>query len=159
MQFDFDFDLNSFFSNYVAIGMTLSIVLVIILGLIWFNFKDKITEGFVKDSSSSSSTSSSSSSKEVEILFFYTDWCPHCKTAKPEWEGVKQDKDGTVKNGYTLRFKDINCSQESADIDTMMKTYNVEGYPTIKVVKDSDVIDYDAKPSRDTITEVLNTVI
>lgn len=154
MSFDFDLDLNSFFSNYVAIGVTLSIVLVVILGLIWYNFKNKITEGFVTPS-----LTTDKSSKEVEILFFYTDWCPHCKTAKPEWESVKTDMDGTVVNGSTLRFKDINCSQESADIDTMMKTYNVEGYPTIKIVKDSDILDYDAKPSRDTITEFINTVI
>ena len=28
----------------------------------------------------------------VELYFFYTEWCPHCKTAKPIWNKFKQEK-------------------------------------------------------------------
>jgi hypothetical protein len=41
----------------------------------------------------------------------------------------------------------------------MMNKYNVEGYPTIKLIKDGQVIEYDAKPSKETLTKFLNTVL
>ena len=37
--------------------------------------------------------------------------------------------------------------------------YNVEGFPTIKLLKDGQVIEYDAKPTKETLTQFLNTVL
>ena len=34
------------------------------------------------------------SSNENEIIFFYVDWCPHCKTARPQWDAVKKTYHG-----------------------------------------------------------------
>ena len=27
--------------------------------------------------------------KNVEVMFFFADWCPHCKKAKPHWNALK----------------------------------------------------------------------
>jgi hypothetical protein len=43
--------------------------------------------------------------------------------------------------------------------EKLMNQYNVEGYPTIKLLKDGQIIEYDAKPSKDTLTQFLNTVL
>ena len=43
-----------------------------------------------------SDSNSSSATKEAEILFFYADWCPHCKQAKPEWESFKEQYNGSI---------------------------------------------------------------
>ena len=99
------------------------------------------------------------SNKTAEIMLFYADWCPHCKTAKPEWESVKSQYDGTNMNGYTIVFTEYNCSKESPETDSLMDKYKVEGFPTIKLVKDNQVIEYDAKPTKATITQFLNTVV
>jgi len=40
-----------------------------------------------------------------------------------------------------------------------MNKYNVEGYPTIKLIKDGQVIEYDAKPDKPTLVQFFNTVI
>jgi thiol-disulfide isomerase/thioredoxin len=98
-------------------------------------------------------------SNVAELLFFYADWCPHCKTAKPIWNDLKAEYQNKTINGYTIVFTEINCSEETAEVDRMMNKYNVEGYPTIKLLKDGQVIEYDAKPSKDTLTQFLNTVI
>ena len=29
-------------------------------------------------------------SETASLYFFYTEWCPHCKTAKPVWEKLKE---------------------------------------------------------------------
>ena len=98
-------------------------------------------------------------SNTAEVLFFYADWCPHCKTAKPIWNDLKAEYENKTINGYKVVFTEVNCSEETAEVDKMMNQYNVEGYPTIKLLKDGQVIEYDAKPSKDTLTQFLNTVL
>ena len=99
------------------------------------------------------------SNKTATLMLFYVDWCPHCKTAKPEWESLKSEYDGKSINGYTINFIEYNCTNESAEISQLMDKYNIEGYPTIKLVKDNQVIEYDAKPTKSTMEQFLNTVL
>ena len=101
----------------------------------------------------------SEQSNTAELLFFYADWCPHCKTAKPIWNELKAEYQNKAINGYVVTFTEVNCSEETAEVDKMMNKYNVEGYPTIKLLKDGQVIEYDAKPSKDTLNQFLNTVL
>ena len=51
-------------------------------------------------------------------------------------------------------------TQES-DINAFEDTYkkHIDGYPTIVLVKDKEVIEYDAKPDIKTFEEFLNTVV
>ena len=143
------------------------LLFVVILALIaYFMYKNasaqnsdyKSNKEHISNSSGSTS-GSTSSGKEAEIIMFYTDWCPHCKTAKPEWEQVKAEFQGKQIKGYTVIFTEVNCTNESPDVEKMINTYKVEGYPTIKLIKDNQVIDYDAKPTKATLTQFLNTVI
>jgi thiol-disulfide isomerase/thioredoxin len=101
-----------------------------------------------------------SNDKSVDLLLFYADWCPHCKTAKPEWNAIKDEYDGKTLHGYTLVFKDINCTDNNnAEVNRMTSQYGVEGYPTIKLIKDGQVIEFDAKPTRSSLKQFIQTVI
>ena len=102
---------------------------------------------------------SSNNSKEAELLLFYVDWCPHCKTAKPAWEEIKAQYENKTINGYRVIFTEINCTEETAEVEQMMNKYNIEGFPTIKLLKDGQVVEYDAKPTKDTLNQFLNTVL
>ena len=95
----------------------------------------------------------------VEILFFHADWCPHCKKADPVWQDLRKTYENKTVNGYKLIFTDIDCSNESAESEKMMNKYNVEGFPTIKLLKDGQVIEYDAKLKKETFDQFLNTVL
>ena len=92
-------------------------------------------------------------------MLFTVDWCPHCKTAIPEWEQVKEVYEGKSLNGYNIIFTEVNCTSESPDVEKMMNEYKIEGYPTIKMLKDGQVIEYDAKPTKETLIKFINTVI
>ena len=99
------------------------------------------------------------SSKDAEIIFFYANWCPHCKAAKPQWQEIKEDYEGKDVNGYTLVFTDVDCTEETPEVKDKTDEYEIEGYPTIKLIKDGQVIDYDAKPTKETLEKFINTVL
>jgi thiol-disulfide isomerase/thioredoxin len=100
-----------------------------------------------------------SSNKSAEILIFKTDWCPHCTAAKPAWDDIVRQYDGKTVNGYRLQFTEVNCTEESPEIEAKMNEYGVEGFPTIKMVKDGQIIEFDAKPTKDNLEQYINTVL
>ena len=97
--------------------------------------------------------------QQAELILFSVDWCPHCKTAKPVWEELKSDYKNKTVNGYQVVFTDINCTNETPEVEKLMNKYKIEGYPTIKLLKDGQVIEFDAKPTKDNLSQFLNTVL
>lgn len=91
----------------------------------------------------------------ADLYFFYTDWCPHCKTAKPVMAKLKEyiDSEGGKIKGVKINMIYVDCEKDSETADR----YNVEGYPTIKLVYGNKVIEYDAKPDLDTLKQFLNS--
>jgi len=100
-----------------------------------------------------------SKGQTAELLFFSANWCPHCKAAKPIWDELKTEYENKTINGYKIYFTAIDCSEETTETDKLLNQYNVEGYPTIKLLKDGQVIEYDAKPTKATLVQFLNTVL
>ena len=97
---------------------------------------------------------------DVKVMFFTADWCPHCKKAKPEWERIKEEYNEHSINGYTVYFRTINCTDENdVEIKDLQNKYTIDGYPTIKLLKDGEVISYDAKPDFETLQKFLQTVL
>ena len=77
----------------------------------------------------------------------------------PHWNEVKKQYDSKTINGYTLVFTEVDCSEETPKIKKITDEYDVEGYPTIKLVKNGEVIDYDAKPTKETLEKFINSVL
>ena len=136
-----------------------SIVLFSVLGLFYYFYYVSPKSSTQYQANKEHSSSSSNEGKSAELLFFFADWCPHCKAAKPIWNDLKTEYQNKTINGYQVIFTEIDCSEETAEVDKMMNKYNIEGYPTIKLLKDGQVIEYDAKPSKDTLVQFLNTVL
>jgi thiol-disulfide isomerase/thioredoxin len=112
------------------------------------------------EANDSESGSPDSSTNEAELLLFYANWCPHCKTAKPIWEEVRTQYEKQTINGYKVIFTEINCTDDdNQQVTKLMDKYNVEGFPTIKLLKDGEIIEYDAKPNKENLNQFLNTVL
>ena len=135
----------------------LAIVLFTILGSYYYFQNVNTKTAF--NANREHGSSDPNSNKTAEMMLFYVDWCPHCKTAKPEWENLKSEYEGKQINGYTLVFSEYNCTAETSENEELMNKYKIEGYPTIKLLKDSQVIEYDAKPTKSTMEQFLHTVL
>lgn len=94
------------------------------------------------------------------LKMFVVDWCPYCKKAEPIWDSFAEENNGKVIGRYKLAFEKINCTNEDdADVKSVQNQFSIEGYPTIKLVKDNEIIEYDAKPDKDTLQQFLQTVL
>ena len=118
-----------------------------------------------------------------DIYFFYADWCPHCKKAKPEWKNFKANNNKKTINGYTVNCIDIDCTQDNGEvvisnykafdgtefktgkestpipIADIIRNFGIESYPTIKLTKDTYTIDFDAKVTEGNLETFINTVL
>jgi thiol-disulfide isomerase/thioredoxin len=96
--------------------------------------------------------------KDLEILFFYADWCPHCKTAKPEWNAFKSMYNGKRVNGYNIVCVDVNCTEETSAITKTMNEHEIDSFPTIKMSKDDESIDYEARITTHNLEKFVETM-
>jgi len=87
----------------------------------------------------------------ADLFFFYTTWCPHCKTAMPVWSKLKEST--PAYNGVRLNYVEVDCDKDKA----LAEKYDVSGYPTIKLLYKGKVIEYDAKPDLDTLNRFLDS--
>lgn len=144
--------------NYKFIGILLIAVIFIIAAYYVFkNFvKPKLNPSYVENKEFTPTAQGDDGDEGVADLYmFKVDWCPHCKKALPIWEDLAQEYQGKNINGYKLNFILVDGE---ADPDTADK-YNIKGYPTIKLIKDNQIIEYDAKPDHDTILQFLNSTL
>jgi thiol-disulfide isomerase/thioredoxin len=91
----------------------------------------------------------------VTLYMFAVEWCPHCKHAKPIWDEFVKENSSKMFNGKNVNFVLVDCDKDSALADK----YGVSGYPTIKLDKGSEVIEYSSKPSSDTLLAFLQNSV
>jgi len=97
--------------------------------------------------------------KDAVVYFFYVDWCPHCKTAKPDWNSFKTQYDNKEINGYLVKCIEVNCTDEDSNIKYLMNQYKIESFPTVKLVLDDKTIDFDSKITTSSLTTFVNTML
>ena len=134
------------------------VLLIIAIHYVWKNYvSPKLNPTYVANKEYIDNTQED---KEAELLIFTVDWCPYCKKAEPVWDSFAEENNGAVIGGYKMIFEKINCTDEdNADVKSMQNQFNIEGYPTIKLVKDNEIIEYDAKPDKETLQQFLQTVL
>ena len=150
--------------SYKTIILTFVIVLSLVIIILYYN--KTIKQLFIKNdklqSDYSNNIESNSNRKDgntCEFLFFHVNWCPYCKTAVPIIDEIRDEYQNKLINGYTVIFTDIDCTVETPEIEHIVNKYKIEGYPTIKLIKDGIIIDFEAKPTKDSIISFLNSAI
>ena len=141
--------------SYTTMGaIFFSLLLIFIAVYYYFVSKNKsYTDNREK------ANTSEGNGKTAELMLFSANWCPHCKTAKPVWNELSTDYEDKMINGYRIIFTSVDCSEESGEVERLMDKYKVEGFPTIKLIKDGQVFDFDAKPSRPALEQFLTSYL
>lgn len=149
--------IKSTIANFLTLSNIIKIVvaLAILAGVAFWSYKHfispKLDPSYVPNKEFLPSDGSDS---PAFLYFFYTTWCPHCKSARGPWNELKEyvaEKGGKI-NGVQVNFVEVDCDKDSAKADE----YNVTGYPTIKLDHGAQQFDYDAAPSLDSLQEFLN---
>ena len=60
-----------------------------------------------------------------------------------------------------MNFVEVNGEEQEDDVTNFEQFHKVkvDGYPTIYLVKGDQIIEYDAKPTTETLSEFLNTTL
>ena len=106
------------------------IILAAVLG--FFIFKRfsscKNIEGF----ESKPSTFQSDVSNGKKLVWFYADWCGHCKSMKTEWDTASNKVDGKM---VKVNLGDSKDSK----VEEISKKYNIDGFPTILLLHNGEI--------------------
>ena len=120
--------------------------------------KNKQFQNLSNDPAGTSTSYTSGTS--VTIYYFHVDWCPYCKNSIGDWKNFAKDFNGTVKKDYTITCTDVNCTDDKdPNVKAYVDKYDIKGYPTVKMVKDGKVIDYDAKVTYNGLTQFVNNML
>ena len=135
------------------------VILIILLAAVFIVTAVYVYKKYISNKNSSQpkkQTCATGESKSADLYLFYTEWCPHCKKTKPEWEQLKKNYSGNNNiNGYKLNFIEVDCDANPEIADK----FKVEGYPTIKLVKGNQIVEFDAKADVKTLEQFLSTVL
>jgi hypothetical protein len=77
----------------------------------------------------------------------------------PEWEKFIEKYDSKEINGYKVKCVDIDCTKESSDVTSAIQKYNIESYPTIKMLRGKEVIEFDSKITDNTLGKFVETML
>ena len=97
--------------------------------------------------------------KQAELLFFFADWCPHCKKAKPIVDEIKNKYDKRTINFHTINVTYVDCTNETQESKRLLEQYEVEGFPTLFLKIGKNVTKYEESPSKDELSKFIEKII
>lgn len=145
---------NRFIAPYYLV--ILVVLLIILFSYIGYNGYQKYYKKKAETKEFSDVANSNKRKKEAQVLFFFADWCPHCKKAKPEWEQFKEEYNGKVVNEHTISCQPVDCTDEKDQrTAALIKKHKIESYPTIIMLVGDNKIDYDAKVTKNGLEQLV----
>ena len=154
--------------NFMIVLVAIVATLCIIVFVYYKYMKPKLSPTYVanKEFVDTKNTSAQSKKPIAHIMLFTASWCPYCRKLQDEgtFSKFKSENQGKVINNYELDIQEIDCSNDQdSNIKTKLDEYNVDGFPSIKLIKEGDppssAYDFDAKPSIDTLNQFIHAVL
>lgn len=123
-------------ANFNRLPTIQKIVVLAVIGLVAYWLYKRY---MAKREGMNGSAGSDAGNGEIVCTLYYTDWCPHCKTVKPEWAKLRDAMHGKpISGGRIVLIKMVNCEEDKAAAEAA----GVQGFPTIKIVVNGTVRDY-----------------
>jgi len=101
--------------------------------------------------------------ESADLYLFTADWCPYSKKAKPIWEKTKQQFNGKNINNTSLRFIELDGEKNEKEMENFENNFlngkKIDGFPSIYMVKNDQVIEYEAKPNTEILKKFIESVL
>jgi len=152
--------LNSKLKPY-SFQITVAIIVIIFSVISYFAYFKIMNKIYSPTTKFSDVANKGTRKTDINIKFFYVDWCPHCKTAKPEWVSFCNEFNQKVVNEYviTCDSNGTNCTEDdNPEISSMISEYHIQSFPTVILFKDNVRYDFDAKVSRNSLEQFIISV-
>ena len=97
----------------------------------------------------------------AELYFMFAEWCPYSKKVMPIWDSLKEKYNRKKVNNYAVVFKELDGDKNEKEIDDFSKRFNkkIDGYPTIILIKQNEVIEFDADPTKENLTAFIEKTL
>ena len=89
--------------------------------------------------------------KKVKFVNFNTTWCYWSKKLQPTWEKLEHN----AVNDETIEIVDVKCDLK--ENEELCKREQIEGFPTMKLYVDDEVIDYKGDRSLEDIQNFIES--
>ena len=128
-------------SNNMLVCLFVVVLVAVALFYIYRENKTNLLENFESHNLNNLVSKPNPSDNEVVLVLFYVDWCPHCVSTKPEWSKLVDNMNNKEVNGVNVKIQ--GCNAEGSDLEKEFANENdVQGFPTIKLIKNNDVVEY-----------------
>lgn len=149
---------NTVSSIFKGYGLYIVIAIVIIILVVYLYRNLYMFEGM------ESGSGSTGSKGEVEIMRFSANaWCGACQESEADWNEVMKKYNGKVIKGYKLHFVEIDCSNAEktpgSKENELMEKYAIEAFPTYKIIKGNNVIDYNMRFNDETFSMFIDKML
>lgn len=164
-------------TTFYLILASIAIILVIIVYAYYTVIKPRISGQYVDnkefigiDGKDKSETGGGGDNPKnvplAHIILFTASWCPYCKTMEDKgiFKDFKEQHQDKIVHNYRLDIQTIDCTDDQdPNIKSKLDQYNVDGFPSIKLLKEGDppskAIDFDAKPTLDSLNQFVQEVL
>ncbi len=128
--------------NWKTIGLGAVILIVAVVAGLYFTGRLNLKSGF------------QSGGGKDQFTMYYANWCPHCKSAKPEFEKVVSESPVKVGN----KSISVRMVEQGEDKAGEMKEKKVTGFPTFLLeTADGQTIEYKGERTTDGFLKFLNS--
>jgi len=88
--------------------------------------------------------------QQATIMAFFAGWCPHCKSAQPEWQSFSSDISSKPYGSYLLKSKEVDCTDGT---DPLIQKYSINGYPSVIILKDGQTVRFEGKVTKENLEQ------
>ena len=116
-----------------------------------FFVKPRLTPKYVSNNEFNNTDEDKNNGDATLKLYHASEWCSFSRDVlNPKngtWVLLKKELDNTIINGKKIMFEEIDCSNvgdsdKGYDGSLDEETKDIDGYPTIKLISDSETIIY-----------------
>tara|TARA_B100000795_G_scaffold49667_1_gene32633 strand:+ start:1559 stop:2026 length:468 start_codon:yes stop_codon:yes gene_type:complete len=133
--------------------MMIIILIAIFLGAAFYVYNKYIAPRLDPTFVSNREFTSQEAAHNAELYFMFAEWCPYSKKVLPIWHKLKEKYNRKVVNKFKVEFKEFDGDKNEKEIDDFSKRFKkkIDGYPTIILIKQNEVIEFDAEPTEENL--------